>query len=179
METPRRKSPASRHSIAIQRADRRIDLRAAAIRTAIRQVLKLEGVAAAELSIAIVDDPTIHQVNRDHLQHDYATDVISFVYHAERSSPATGTPRGEGLELEGEIVASAETAVREAAKHGWPAESELMLYIVHGLLHLCGYDDLTPPEKRIMRRREREMLSALGVSRPESSTRVTKKSPRS
>lgn len=128
-----------------------------------RSVLRREQVSAAEISIAIVDDCQIHAVNRDFLGHDYATDVISFLLE----EPGDGPPfrpstrscrRGTGKTLDGEIVISAETALRNAARYGVPAEREIALYLVHGLLHLCGYDDLTPREKRLMRRREAEAL---------------------
>ena len=57
-------------------------------------------------------------------------------------------------------------ASREAAEYGWPTQHEVILYLVHGLLHLCGYDDLSPPEKRIMRRREDAILNLCGLDRP-------------
>ena len=130
----------------------------------IRAVLLDERVAAAELSIAIVDDAEIHRVNREHLQHDYPTDVVSFLYSARKSSAkpkSTPVRRGSELIIEGELVVSAETANREAPRHGWTPAEELQLYLIHGALHLCGYDDLTPAERRIMRRREKEILALL------------------
>ncbi len=53
-------------------------------------------------------------------------------------------------------------AVRSAPRFDWSPAEELTLYLVHGLLHLCGYDDLTEPERRLMRRRERTILKLLG-----------------
>jgi probable rRNA maturation factor len=156
-----------RDVIHIHRSSRRVPLPAARLKAVVLAVLEDERVVSAELSIAIVSDDEIHRVNREHLDHDFPTDVISFLYSAERESTPKGqgpARRGAGLTLEGEIVVSDETARREAPKHGWPADSELELYLVHGLLHLCGYDDLTPAEKRIMRRRERELISLLGKS---------------
>ena len=72
--------------------------------------------------------------------------------------------RAAGAAIEGEIIASAEMAVSMATDGEWSAEAELILYIVHGLLHICGYDDLTPEEKCIMRARERAILSELGLT---------------
>jgi probable rRNA maturation factor len=74
-----------------------------------------------------------------------------------------GAPRGREV-IGGEIVLSAETAWRNAGTYGVSPQDELSLYVVHGLLHLCGYDDLTPREKRIMRRREAEALAGSGVA---------------
>ena len=70
-------------------------------------------------SISIVDDPTIHRINRDHLQHDWPTDVISFVFENEDSR------------VDGEIIASFDTATRVAAQAGWSPADELLLYVIH------------------------------------------------
>jgi probable rRNA maturation factor len=128
------------------------------LREAIVHVLAEEGIASAEISVAIVDDPAIHRINRDFLGHDYPTDVISFVL--DQSGGSDESPiMDSGEHLEGELVVSAETAVREAPSHEWESEDELLLYIVHGLLHLCGYDDLTDESRPLMRRRERQVLA--------------------
>jgi probable rRNA maturation factor len=65
--------------------------------------------------------------------------------------------------LEGEVIASAETAARESPRYKWPAEDELLLYLIHGTLHLVGYNDATPKERAVMRAREREVLRRFGV----------------
>lgn len=134
-----------------------------------RETLRQAGIARAEISIAIVDDPAIHEINRTHLQHDYPTDVISFLLDSGVADPRSVTQagpkgRGQGLWIDGEIILSADTAIREAQEYGWDASSEMALYVVHGLLHLCGYDDLTDEEQAIMRDREREILTSLGLS---------------
>ena len=103
-----------------------------------------------ELSFAILDDATMHRVNRDTLDHDYPTDVLAF-------------PMAEDPVLVGEILVSADTARREAAARGHPAYHELLLYAVHGVLHLLGYDDHDPAGRTRMRRAERAALAALGV----------------
>lgn len=128
-----------------------------------RSVLTREQVAAAEVSVAIVDDRQIHAVNRDFLSHDFPTDVISFLLELDEPpsvAPAEKRPRrrGAGKRIGGEIVISAETALRNAARYRVAPQRELALYLVHGLLHLCGYDDLSLKEKRLMRRREAEAL---------------------
>ncbi|MCL4157187.1 UNVERIFIED_CONTAM: hypothetical protein GTU68_012164 [Idotea baltica] len=123
-----------------------IDISDADISSIVSDVLKCEEVQSAEVVVALVDDATIHEVNREHLQHDYPTDVISFLYDAEEPV------------LDGELVVSTETAVRAAQSYGWSPVDELRLYIAHGLLHLCGYDDLSDDEQAIMRDRERAVL---------------------
>ena len=170
------------------------------LHAAVLKALAIEEVSSAVLSISIVDNSAIHVINRDHLQHDYPTDVISFQLdfvpadelQAEddfeddaedegedcndddddfadevddvRSGELLSEGRAAGASIEGEIIASGEMAVTMASDGKWSAQSELILYVVHGLLHICGYDDMTPDEKCIMRARERAILSELGLT---------------
>lgn len=155
------------YEIAIANKQKQITVNRRQIRRAVTTALKLEQVAQAEISIAIVDDATIHQINRDYLQHDYPTDVISFLLEVEGgSTERLKAGRGAGKTILGDIVLSADTAARMAESVGWSVDAEIVLYVVHGLLHLCGYDDLTKRELPIMRRRERDVLEALGLDLP-------------
>lgn len=124
----------------------------ARIKDAVRLVLDDSEFKQASISVAIVDDPTIHELNRRFLNHDYPTDVLSFPLE-----------RGRG-KLEGEVVASADTALRSASDYGWRPEDELLLYIVHGALHLVGYDDHEPEDRAAMRAAEAEVLARFGLS---------------
>jgi probable rRNA maturation factor len=124
------------------------------IARAAEAILGNAGFFDAHLSIVLVDDPTIHGLNRQYLEHDYATDVLSFVL--ERSSQ----------HLEGEVIVSADMAIRRAGEFGWSADEELLLYVVHGLLHLVGHDDGTTEERAVMRELERRYLAAIGVQPP-------------
>ncbi|MGE3314752.1 MAG: rRNA maturation RNase YbeY [Planctomycetaceae bacterium] len=141
------------------------------IRRVAETVLEAEQIDRAVISIAIVDDATLRQLNVRHLNHDYDTDVLSFLLESESadvdSSDDPAAPRGRGLRIEGEVIASADMACRMAVEYQWRPIDELTLYVVHGLLHLAGYDDLTDSERDIMRRREREILSQLGLSATE------------
>ncbi|MFO0908547.1 MAG: rRNA maturation RNase YbeY [Isosphaeraceae bacterium] len=128
-----------------------IDLEA--VRRLVHGTLALEGVSTASISIAFVDDPTIHALNRRHLNHDWPTDIITFVLSDE-----------DDEELAAELVVSAEMAVTTAREASVPAWDELALYVVHGLLHVCGHDDTTPEARHEMRQREGEVLAALGLS---------------
>lgn len=124
------------------------------ISRAVLEILAGEGVAAGRISVAVVDDPTIHEINRRHLEHDYPTDVISFVLEDE-----------DGY-LDGEVIVSADTACTVAKDLGWAAENELLLYVVHGTLHLVGYDDQAEPDREGMRIRERHYLARFGLVPP-------------
>jgi probable rRNA maturation factor len=121
----------------------------------VRAVLTAEGQPRASISIALVDQATIHGINRSHLGHDWPTDVISFPL-SEPSDPV----------LAGELVVSAEMAAATATEIGAEPRDELALYVVHGLLHLCGYDDASEAQAAAMRRREHELLEACGRPNP-------------
>ncbi len=134
-----------------------------------RKTLEIEAVAAATISLAIVDNKAIHTVNRQFLQHDYATDVISFLLEESGGTPVgalTPSSRATGKTIDGELVVSAEYALDVAPDFGTQPQDELALYVIHGLLHLCGYDDLTDEELPIMRARERVVLQSLDIHIP-------------
>ena len=118
---------------------------------AARTVLNGEGVARASLSLAVVDDATIHYLNRQYLQLDSATDVLSFLLE--------DGPDG----LEGEVVVSADTAAAQSIAAGWSLADELLLYVIHGTLHLAGFNDHDSNGRLAMRTAERSYLERLGV----------------
>lgn len=139
------------------------------VRDCCRRVLEREGVEIASLSIAYVDDVEMQKLNREYLGHDYPTDVISFLLD--------DAIQAETRCLTGELVVGLEYGRRMAARHGWRPDDELLLYVVHGLLHLCGYDDLTDEARPIMRMRESEWirefkLDVAGVGTEEDATRT-------
>src|SRR5262245_16697942 len=95
-----------------------------------RTVLAGEGAKEAKVVLAFVDDATIARLNKQFLNHDGPTDVITFPY-------------SRGKKLEGEVVIGVEVAQRESADRGHDVNTELCLYVIHGALHLCGYEDET------------------------------------
>lgn len=126
-----------------------------------RQVLSGEGISSGTISIAIVDDLAMHALNRRFLDHDYPTDVLSFVL--ERKVSSADGPGGPSYELQGEVIVSADTALATAARYEWSPTDELLLYVIHGCLHLAGYDDQTEEARAAMRQRERFYLAELGI----------------
>jgi probable rRNA maturation factor len=120
---------------------------------AVNAVLADSTFTSATVSLAVVDDPTIHEINRRHLDHDYPTDVLSFVLH------------DDGEHLEGEVIISADTAAAAAAEIGWAPATEQLLYVIHGTLHLVGHDDRSPAEVDRMRAAEEKYLRQLGTQR--------------
>jgi probable rRNA maturation factor len=120
--------------------------------TAILGALKL---SHPEISILLLDDPQIRELNRAYLCRDYPTDVLSF--------PMSGGPFPAVQEqLLGDVVISVETALRQAQKRQAQLYEELAFLLIHGILHLIGYDhEQGGSEQRRMRRRERQLLKQL------------------
>lgn len=155
------------YEIAITNRQRR-PLDSSRIEEIAARCLREERVATATISLVFVDDAEIHRINREFLRHDYPTDVISFLLNSPGEPAAPADRRGCGKHLDGEIFVSTDTAAAAARQFDWSPASELVLYVVHGLLHLVGYDDLSPDERRLMRQREREILSIWGLEPPET-----------
>jgi len=114
------------------------------------EALALGAGYSGELSVALVTDASIHELNRKFLDHDYATDVLAF---------PLGDADGPD---EGEVVVSAERAIAEAKGRGVAPDAELLFYIAHGILHLCGHDDHDPTAARRMHAVALKLLRGLG-----------------
>ncbi|MGI9429330.1 MAG: rRNA maturation RNase YbeY [Bythopirellula sp.] len=149
--------PGVQVSIANQQSTLTID--EVRLRDAVLAVFNGSAYHSGSVSIAVVDDATIHEINRQYLDHDYPTDVLSFVL--EDRQPY----------LEGELVVSTDTAAKNAQEYCWPSASELLLYVIHGALHLVGYRDKGPDETAAMHSAEVRVLQQLGVAVPEGTTR--------
>lgn len=106
--------------------------------------------AELDLSVVLLGDEAIHQLNRQFLDHDYATDVITFDL------------RDEGPGVDAEILVSVDTAKRESVSRNVSFKSEVLLYCIHGTLHLLGYDDHDPEERHRMHARQIEILAKIG-----------------
>jgi probable rRNA maturation factor len=100
------------------------------------------------LEINLVSPAQMAEVNQTHLQHEGPTDVITFDY---RENPQAGS-------LNGELFICPAVAVEQAREFGTDWPSELVRYVIHGLLHLLGHDDLEPVARRKMKRAEERLL---------------------
>ena len=129
-----------------------VDVDRGRMREVARAVLEGEGVKEYEVSLAFVDNPTIHRLNKRYLDHDEPTDVLSFPL----SEP-------NAKKLAGELVIGAEVARDQATERGHDVQAELALYVIHGLLHFCGFDDHDDEGAAEMRGRERHYLQKLGL----------------
>lgn len=100
----------------------------ARVEAAVRHVLRAEGVEAAEVSVALVGDAEITELNQGYLSHEGPTDVISFALH-ERGEPPLG-----------DVYVCVDQAARQAAGFGATVQEEVLRLAVHGTLHVLGYD---------------------------------------
>ncbi len=139
-------------TIEIANQQTRLPLDRRLLRRAARSVLRDAGLCKARISVAVVDDETIARLNWRYLRHRGPADVLSFLLD-----------QGDGLE--GEVVVGAEVALRAAPQYGWSPHDELLLYVIHGTLHLVGYDDTTETLRNAMQQRETAVLEKLGIER--------------
>jgi metalloprotein, YbeY/UPF0054 family len=124
-------------------------LRKRLISTWIKEVAQLHGKQTGEISYIFCDDEKILEVNRQYLQHDYYTDIITF-------------DDNEGDKINGDIFISLDTVADNAKEFDVTFENELHRVMIHGILHLCGQDDHLPEERTEMIRKENEALSLWG-----------------
>lgn len=133
------------YDIAVINAHPRTRLRRTEIVARVEDTLRREGVPQAQVNVIFVSDDELLEMNREHLQHDYFTDVITF--------------KLEDDPLEGEIYISLDRAREQASEYGIGLYDEVKRLAIHGALHLCGYDDATDAEREEMRRLEDRYLS--------------------
>lgn len=130
------------------------------IEAAIAATLRAHSIARAVVEVSLVDDATIRQVNRTHLQHDWPTDVISFPGD-DPLDPAETKPAEPGSVF-GELIISVDTARQVAAELEVEPLAELVLYAIHGTLHLVGLDDGDEESAAKMRIAERKIMETAG-----------------
>ncbi len=112
----------------------------------VKAVAARYGKKVGEIAYIFVNDEKILEVNREFLQHDYYTDIITFDYC-------------EGKVISGDLFISLDTVRTNAEQVGATYEQELNRVIIHGILHLCGIDDKGPGEREKMEQAENEALS--------------------
>jgi probable rRNA maturation factor len=136
------------------------------IKSACEAALAGEGVTGPViLTITLVDDDEIRQVNQQHRNIDRPTDVLSFPLIDEADgAPAFALPPGVPREL-GDVIVSYPRAKAQAEEFGHSVERELAYLIVHGVLHIMGHDHEAPDEQLVMRQREEAAMVAVGLTR--------------
>ena len=119
-------------------------------------VLDAEGQAPAELSVLVTDDDAIRDLNREYAGDDEATDVLAF---SLREGEEFVSP--DEVQRLGEVIISFPTAQRQADEAGRAVDEEVAHLLVHGILHLLGYDHAEEDEERVMRAREEGLLASV------------------
>ena len=109
------------------------------------------------VSVSFVDDEFIHQLNRDYRKIDRPTDVISFAF-LDNEDDRESQLHGQGIVCLGDIYISVDRAKAQAEEYGHSLNRELSFLFVHGLLHLLGYDHMTPEEEKVMFALQDEIL---------------------
>ena len=124
-----------------------------------RQTLELEQIATpAEVSLVITGQDTVRQLNRDYRGLDEPTDVLSFALTETRGRKRKFALPPDGVLRLGDVIISYPQAAAQAAERGDPTDREVALLVVHGVLHLLGYDHMKPDEEKIMQAKERAAL---------------------
>ena len=137
----------------------------------------MEGTEAAQMSLLITGDDTVHKLNAQFRGLDEVTDVLSFSADHAGHWEGDAEPPEELIEADGfdfvmppdeptplgEVIVSYPQAQRQAEERGAPLEHELALLVVHGVLHLTGHDHLEPEETELMQSRERAALAKLNI----------------
>jgi len=132
-------------------------LRSTTLKALLRRALRILGFPRASVSLVLTGDERIRILNRDFLETDHPTDVLSFPL----AEPGDLLDRGRDLFL-GEIYISVETARAQARAARRPYPREVAHLLIHGLLHLIGHDHARPAERRKMRAAESRLLRELG-----------------
>ena len=114
----------------------------------IKSVAQDLGKKVGDIAYIFCDDEKILEVNREYLQHDYYTDIITFDYT-------------EGNIISGDLFISLDTVLSNSEQLGVTYEQELRRVIIHGILHLCGINDKAPGEREIMEQHENRALAML------------------
>lgn len=127
------------------------------LRTLIRHVLASEGGSLVHLSLVLTDHETVRRLNRSYLDHDYNTDVLSFSLRDEALPRPTET---DEKAVEGEVYVDLDTAAERHDEFNTSFEQEAYRYVIHGVLHLMGYDDATESGQKTMRQKENQYLDA-------------------
>ena len=136
-----------------------------ALRTEFPELENREPENEPELGVTVVDDSEILELNREYREKDSVTDVLSFPQFEGHDDLLEDLLDDETETLIGDVVICYEQAERQAEEYGTGLTREMLYLFIHSVMHLFGYDHMVEEEKSVMRAREEEVLSAIGVKR--------------
>jgi probable rRNA maturation factor len=119
------------------------------VRKIVKQILADEDIVCENLNLRFCDDVTIREFNKKYLSHDYETDILTFYYENDVNN------------YDGDILISIETVKANSIRFKSGFENELLRVVIHGVLHLCGYEDSTKSQKTVMKKKENYYLKLL------------------
>lgn len=153
-----------RMEILINNAQTQHPVEIQALQKRLETIMNALGQGNSELSVLLTDDPGIQDLNREYRAKDQTTDVLSFPQDEEAEN-------GQGQTLLGDVVVSMETAALQAKDHNLSLEEELILLLIHGILHLMGHDhERSAQEAQIMKDKTRETFERIFPGRQPSGT---------
>lgn len=132
------------------------------IQKLVKEVLKEEKVRNAECNIIFVDNEKIHEINREYRHIDRVTDVISFALEDEMENEPSAQYE---MRVLGDIYISVDRAKEQALEYGHSFLREICFLVIHGMLHLLGYDHQTTEDEKIMFQKQEEVLAKYGIVR--------------
>ena len=129
----------------------------------------------SEVDITLTDDAAIQEINKKFRQLDKSTDVLSFPLIEYKSAGDFSDLENQddifnpetGEAMLGDIVISVEHVLKQAEEYGHSIKREYAFLIAHSMLHLMGYDHMTPPEAKVMEEKQENILNALNITREE------------
>ena len=143
-------------------AEYKKQVKAARLKKLARAIQSAENVSPkSEMSLVITGDEQIHALNLKYLEEDRPTDVLSFPMNEQLSSEPAFVSGPDGKLHLGDIIIAYPTAARQAAEHNHSVEREITILLIHGILHLLGYDHDIPQRKDPMNRREAAILKSI------------------
>ncbi len=138
----------------------------ARVRKIVRQVLRTEQFTPPyEVGLVLTDVERVRQLNRDYRGVDQPTDVLAFYMRPQRGSESSFANPPDGVARLGDVIISCPQALAQAKEQAHSVQRELALLVIHGVLHLLGYDHEEPREAERMRAREEELLEKYSPKR--------------
>lgn len=132
------------------------------LKNIVRQILNAENVSVkSEMGLVITGDEKIHGLNLKYLKEDRPTDVLSFPMNEQLKNAPDFVNVPDGKLHLGDIVISYPTAVKQAEEHNHPVSLEITILLIHGILHLLGYDHDILKRKRVMQKMESALLKII------------------